>query len=191
MAEDFEAYAEREYLGAVCRTGEDVDIQLAGVRYVATRVVTGKEGCLRELLDMRSAEKTRREVDAGCVDALLVTTDDALGTGRFLAQAASHRKTRMTGSKLIEGAMRRLGPTGNASLLAELARPERDPAEIRKLTRILVRVSRIAPPEPVAILARCTPDQRAGIVEAWAEEIRAAGGLPPQEPAEPDSPDGS
>jgi len=183
VAKDFEAYAEREYLGAVCRTGGDVDIQLAGVRYVATRVVTEQEGCLRELLDMRSAEKTRREVDAGCVDALLVTTDDALDTGRFLARAASHRKTRMTGTKLIEGAMRRLGPTGNAALLAELARPDRDPAEIRKLTRILVRVSRISPPEPVAMLARCTPQKRAEIVEVWAGKIRAAGGLPPQEPS--------
>ncbi len=36
MAKDFEAYAEREYLGAVCRTDEDADLQLAGVRYVAT-----------------------------------------------------------------------------------------------------------------------------------------------------------
>ena len=189
MAKDFEAYAEREYLGAVCRTDEDADIQLAGVRYVATRVVAEQEGCLRELLDMRSADKTRREVDAGCVDALLVTTDDALDTGRFLARAVSHRKTRMTGTKLIEGAMRRLGPTGNAALLAELVRPELDPAEVRKLTRILVRVSRIAPPEPVGTLARCAPRKRAEIVEAWAKEIRAAGGLPPQESPEPGPPD--
>ncbi len=189
MAKDFEAYAEREYLGAVCRTDEDVDIQLAGVRYVATRIVAEQEGCLRELLDMRSADKTRREVDAACVDALLVTTDDALDTGRFLAHAASHRKTRTTGYKLIEGAMRRLGPTGNAALLAELARPELDPAEVRKLTRILVRVSRIAPPEPVGTLARCTPDQRAEIVEAWGKVIRAAGGLPPQEPVEREPPE--
>ena len=189
MAKDFEAYAEREYLGAVCRTDEDADIQLAGVRYVATRVVAEQEGCLRELLDMRSADRTRQEVDAGCVDALLVTTDDALDTGRFLAHAASHRKTRSTGYKLIEGAMRRLGHTGNAALLAELARPELDPAEVRKLTRILVRVSRIAPPEPVGTLARCAPRKRAEIVEAWAKEIRAAGGLPPQESPEPGPPD--
>ena len=189
MAKDFEAYAEREYLGAVCRTDEDVDLQLAGVRYVATRVVAEQEGCLRELLDMRSADRTRQEVDAGCVDALLVTTDDALDTGRFLARAVSHRKTRMTGTKLIEGARRRLGPTGNAALLAELVRPELDPAEVRKLTRILVRVSRISPPEPVGTLARCTPDQRAEIVEAWGERIRAAGGLPPQQPVEREAPE--
>jgi hypothetical protein len=189
VAKDFEAYAEREYLGAVCRTDEDVDIQLAGVRYVATRVVTEQEGCLRELLDMRSANRTRREVDAGCVDALLVTTDDPLDTGRFLARAASHRKTRATGSNLIEGAMRRLGNTGNAAVLAELARPGRDPAEVRKLTRILVRVSGIAPPEPVGTLARCTPDQRAEIVDAWEKEIRAAGRMPPQQSVDHESPE--
>ena len=65
MTKDFEAYAEREYLGAVCRTDEDADLQLAGVRFVATRAVAEQEGCLRELLDMRSANRTRREVDAG------------------------------------------------------------------------------------------------------------------------------
>jgi hypothetical protein len=189
VAEDFETYAEREYLGAVCRVDEDVDIQLAGVRYVATRVVAEQESCLRELLDMQSVDRTRREVDAGCVDALLVTTDDALDTGRFLAHAASHRKTRTTGYKLVEDAMRRLGNTGNAALLAELARPDRDPAEIRKLTRILVRVSRIAPPESVGTLVRCTARQRAEIVEAWAREIHAAGGLPADEPTEPKPPE--
>ena len=189
MAKDFETFAEREYLGAVCRADEDVDIQLAGVRYVATRVVPEQEGCLRELLDMQSVDSTRREVDAGCVDALLVTTDDALDTGRFLAHAASHRRTRTTGYKLVEDAMRRLGNTGNAALLAELARADREPAEIRKLTRILVRVSRIAPPESVGTLVRCTPQQRAEVVEAWARDIRAAGGLPPQEPAEPKPPE--
>jgi hypothetical protein len=182
VAKDFELYAEREYLGAVCRTDEDLDIQLAGVRYVATRVVAEQEGCLRELLDMQSHGKVQREVDAGCVDALLVTTEDPLDTGQFLAHAASHRKTRTTGYKLVEDAMRRLGNTGNAALLAELARPNRDPAEVRKLTRILVRVSRIAPPEPVGTMVRCTPQQRAEIVAVWGKAIRAAGGLPPEQP---------
>ena len=189
MAKDFETYAEREYLGAVCRADQDIDIQLAGVRYVATRVVPDQEGCLRELLDMQSVDRTRQEVDAGCVDALLVTTDDALDTGRFLAHAASHRKTRTTGYKLVEAAMRRLGNTGNAALLAELARPDRTPAEIRKLTRILVRVSRIAPPEPVGTLVRCTPRQRAELVEAWGKAIRAAGGLPPEQHIVSEPPD--
>ncbi len=185
MAKDFEAYAEREYLAAVCRTDEDADLQLAGVRYVATRVVAEQEGCLRELLDMRSANKTRREVDAGCVDALLITTEHPLETGRFLANAASDSKTRLDGYKLVEAAMRRLGPTGNQALLDELSRPDGDPAEIRKLTRILVRVSRVPPPEPVSTIARCTPAQRVEIIEAWRTKIRAAGGLPPDEPVEP------
>ena len=186
MAKDFEAYAEREYLGAVCRTDEDADLQLAGVRYVATRTVAEQEGCLRELLDMRSANPTRREVDAGCVDALLITTEDPLHTGRFLARAATHRRTRMAGFMLVEGAMRRLGPTGNQALLDELARPGLDPAELRKLTRILVRVSKVAPPEPISTMVRCTPAQRIEIVDAWRERIRSEGGLPPDEPLEPE-----
>ncbi len=186
MAKDFEAYAKREYLAAVCRTDEDADLQLAGVRFVATRAIAGQEGCLRELLDMRSANPTRREVDAGCVDALLITTEDPLHTGRFLAQAATHRRTRTEGFKLVESAMRRLGPTGNQALLDELARPGRDPAAIRKLTRILVRVSKVAPPEPISTMVRCTPAQRVEIVDAWRERIRSKGGLPPDEPPEPE-----
>ena len=155
MAKDFEAYAEREYLGAVCRTDEDADLQLAGVRFVATRAVADQEGCLRELLDMHSANRTRQEVDAGCIDALLITTEDPLDTGRFLAQAASSRRTRTAGYKLVEGAMRRLGPTGNQALLDELARPGRDPAEIRTLTRLLVRVSKVQPP---SFISGCTTE---------------------------------
>ena len=186
MAKDFEAYAEREYLGAVCRTDEDADLQLAGVRFVATRAVAEQEGCLRELLDMRSANRTRREVDAGCVDALLITTEDPLDTGRFLAQAASSRRTRTAGYKLVEGAMRRLGPTGNQALLDELARPGRDPAEIRKLTRLLVRVSKVPPPEPISTMVRCTSAQRVEIVDEWRERIRREGPVPPEESVEPE-----
>ena len=186
MAKDFEAYAEREYLGTVCLTDQDADLQLAAVRFVATRAVTEKEGCLRELLNMRSANRTRREVDAGCVDALLITTEDPLDTGRFLAQAASNRKTRTAGYKLVEAAMLRLGPTGNQALLEELARPGRDPAAIRKLTRLLVRVSEVPPPEPISTMVRCTPAQRVVLVDAWRERIRRKGGLPPEEPVEPE-----
>ncbi len=186
VARDFEEYAEREYLGAVCRTDEDADLQLAGVRFVATRAIADREGCLRELLNMRSANRTRQEVDAGCVDALLITTEDPLATGRFLAQAATNRRTRMAGYKLVEGAMRRLGATGNQALLHELARPGRDPAEIRTLTRLLVRVSKVPPPEPISTMVRCTPAQRAEIVDAWRERIRSEGGMPPEESVEPE-----
>ena len=184
VARDFEAYAEREYLGAVCRPGEDPDMQLAGVRFVATRAVAEREGCLRELLDMHSANRIRQEIDAGCIDALLVTTEDPLATGRFLAQAASHRRTRTAGYKLVEVAMRRLGATGNLALLHELARAGRDPAEIRTLTRLLVRVSKVQPPEPISTMVRCTPAQRVKILDAWRERIRREGGLPPEESEE-------
>ena len=44
VTRDFEEYAEREYLGAVCRTDGDADLQLAGVRFVATRAVGSASG---------------------------------------------------------------------------------------------------------------------------------------------------
>lgn len=93
---------------------------------------------------------------------------------------ASDRRTRTESYRLLARTLDALGPEATQALLAELAVPHHDEGRVRKLTRLLVQVSEVPPPEPISAWIRADPARRRAIVAAWRDDIRAAGKLPPE-----------
>ncbi|HUU86106.1 MAG TPA: hypothetical protein VM243_21625 [Phycisphaerae bacterium] len=180
MITNFEEYAAKTYLPALGAHDTDEATLLAAVRYVLTRDIGGHESRLRELLTTRFRTQTGRDIAASCVDALITLTDDPVANARFLSLAAT-AKDPPPSAKLCEDGLQRLGPVANEALLIELARTD-DPDRIRKLARLLTRVSGVRPPAPLPTWLRSDRPQRQQAIHNWRSRITEAGALPAPPP---------
>lgn len=175
MAKDFEIYAETHYLPAVDdREAAELNL-LAGLRFLETRTIGDHENRLREIFTTRRGSKLGREIDGACLDALLATSDDAVATAGFLSLVATMPRPLPT-SRLAEKSVCLLGSDGKEGLLRELARPH-DAPHFRGLARMLMRISRVPPPEPIGFWENADQAERREAVDRWKESIRKSGGL--------------
>lgn len=186
MITNFEEYAAATYLPALGVQDADELTLLAAVRYVLTRDIGGYESRLRELLTTRFRTQTGRDIATSCLDALIALADDPVAAARFLALAAT-AKSPPPSAKLCEDGLHRMGPVANEALLIELARSD-DPDQIRKLARLLTRVSKVRPPDPLPTWFRSDRPQRQEAVRNWRARIAETGGLPIPPAAAPASP---
>lgn len=176
MITNFEEYAAATYLPALGAHDTDEATLLAAVRYVLTRDIGGYESRLRELLTTRFRTQTGRDIATSCLDALITLADDPVAVARFLALAAT-AKSPPPSAKLCEDGLHRMGPVANEALLIELARSD-DPDRIRELARLLTRVSKVRPPDPLPTWLRTDRPQRQEAIRNWRARITETGALP-------------
>lgn len=138
---------------------------------------------MREVFTTRHRSKTGRDIDAACVDALITLSDDPLDTARFLALVGTMDRP-VPASRLCEGGLKRMGSAGYDALLVELGRPHA-PARIRKLARLLTRLSRVPPPEPLSSWASGEPGARQAVVTQWRQRLLDKGALDPRPTSQP------
>lgn len=175
MAKDFEVYTETHYLTAVNdREAAELNL-LAGLRYIETRTIGDHEKRLREIFTTRRDSKLGREIDDACLGALLATSDDTVATAGFLSLVATMPRPLPT-SRLAEKSVRLLGPDGKEGLLRELARSHTG-QHLRGLARMLMRISRVPPPEPIGFWENADQAERQEAVDRWKEIISKSGGL--------------
>ena len=175
MAKDFEIYAETHYLPAVNdREAAELNL-LAGLRFVETRTISDHEKRLREIFTTRRGSKLGREIDDACLGALLATSDNAVATAGFLSLVATMPRPLPT-SRLAEKSVRLLGRDGKEGLFRELARSHTG-QHLRGLARLLMRISRVPPPEPIGFWENADQAKRQEAVDRWKEKISKSGGL--------------
>ena len=175
MAKDFEIYAETHYLPAINdRQAAELNL-LAGLRFVETRTIGDHEKRLREIFTTRRGSKLGRETDDACLGALLATSDNTVATAGFLSLVATMPRPSPT-SRLPETCVSLPGPRGNEGLSPELARPHTG-QHLRGLARLLMRISRVPPPEPIGFWENADQAERQEAVDRWKEKISKSGGL--------------
>jgi len=170
VAKDFEAYAEAQYLPAVKNPDADELTLLAGLRYVGTRAIKGYESRLREIFTAHRKGEIGREIDDACLHALLATSEDLSSTAAFLASVATMREPLAT-SRLAETSLHDLGPVGADAVLRELGKP-RHGKQLRRLTRMLIRMTHVQPPEPMDFWENADDARRREAAERWRQKIR-------------------
>ena len=173
VAGEFEAYAAKHYLPALTARDPDLAILLAALRFVETRRVEGHEPRLWEILTTRYAGKIAREIEAACVDAILATTEDSFATAQVMALTAT---SDLPVARRCEKALEQLGPDSLETILTELTQSHPGP-RLRKLARLLSRLSKVPSPEPFSFWGRADLDQRTEAVTKWEGQIRLAGKL--------------
>ena len=173
MTEEYEAYASKYYLPALDANDPDLFILLAAVRFVETRRLEGYESRLQEILTTRYPGKIAREIEAAAVDAILATMEDPIPTASFMALAATRD---LAAARLCEQALEQLGPTSLQALLTELTQSHPG-ARLRKLARLLHKISKVPSPEPITFWGKADRDQRTATVTRWESQIRLAGKL--------------
>jgi hypothetical protein len=167
---DFEAYAEAQYLPAIKDPEADELTLLAGLRFVETRAIGGYESRLREIFTTRRKGEIGREIDDACLHALLATSEDMVSTAAFLALAATMREPLST-SRLAEISLHELGPVGTDAVLRELGKP-RHGKRLRRLARMLVRMTHVQPPEPMDFWEKADDTRRREAADRWRAKIR-------------------
>lgn len=182
VIDGFDAYARRSYVPTLCSVEADIDHQVAGARFVATRDVDGMEGCLRELLEgaddrARRHQPTRPELDDACADAIVRTGADAASASRLLARVATDRRTARRSVNMLERRLAAMGAIGVDALLRELAAGTHDRARNRRLVRLLIELTDVAPPERVSKWIDLSWEERRPVIDAWRTRLREAGKL--------------
>ena len=173
MAKDFERYAKDHYLPAVKNHEADDILVLAGLRYIATRRVMGLDGALREIFTTRYTAKIGRAIDDACLDALLATAEAPLSNARFLAQVATLPRPLPT-SPLAEGALLKQASVAAEAMLQELS-GSLEAKQQRKLVRLLMRLTKVKPPLPIAFWKQANRAERRTAVNRWRKQVRAKG----------------
>ncbi len=170
VAKDFEAYAEAHYLPAIKNPEADELTILAGLRFVETRAIGGHDSRLREIFTTRRKGEIGREIDDACLHALLATSEDMASTAAFLALVATMREPLAT-SRLAEIALHELRPVGTEAVLRQLAKP-RNAKQLRRLARMLVRMTHVQPPEPMDFWETADTTRRREATDRWRQKIR-------------------
>jgi hypothetical protein len=174
VSRDFENYARKSYLPALADAAADETMKLAAVSYIASRSIAGQEATLREVFTERYKGKIGGEIASTCLDALIDTTEDRLGTARFLALVATGIDP-PPAARLCRTGLTRLSPECDEAVLTELAAAH-EPAQLAKLAQLLTEISNTPSPEPVAFWKSAPESERQRAAATWSERIRAARG---------------
>lgn len=172
MVKEFEDYALAHYLPAVNEGGPDPAILVAGLRFIATRGIEGHEARLREIFTTRYPGKLNREIAEACLEALLATTKDAAATAQFLALVATRD---LPASPVCDRGLQELGPVAYQALLTELTQSHQG-FRLRKLARLLGRLSKVPSPKPIPFWEQANVDERCAAASEWEAALRQAGG---------------
>ena len=172
MIKEFEDYAAAHYLPAVDEPDPDPSILVGGLRFIASREVEGHEDRLREIFTTRYPHQNSREIAEACLEALLNTTEDPVGTAQFLALVATRD---LPASRVCDRGLKSLGPGAYPAVLTELTQSHPGSC-LRKLARLLGRLSQVPSPKPIPFWGKANAEERCAAAGEWEAAIRQAGG---------------
>ena len=172
MVTQFETYAEKRYISSLQSGKADDHTILGAVRYVQTRGIKDHETSLRELFTDPPAGELRNQIAEACLDAMIGTSAEPVSTARFLAGVATSVKP-LPSSSLAERSLWRLPEASEKAILSELTRPYNG-RRLRKFARLLIRLSKVGSPEPIAFWQEADAVQRTSAANVWRERIRRA-----------------
>lgn len=168
----FEKYAKTEYLSGLESGKADAATVLGAVRFVQTRNIKDHEPALRELFTDPPRGELHHQIAKACLDTLISTGDSNASTARFLAAVATSMPSLPT-SVLAEGGLWRLRTESEEALLVQLTRAY-DGRRLKKIARLLARLSEVRSPEPFAFWQEADAAERTSAADAWRERIRRA-----------------
>jgi hypothetical protein len=172
VAEQFEDYTENHFAGDLSRTKAEPSALLAALKYVHTRGVEGQEATLREIFT--SPRGARPKIAETCLQAILTTSSSRDGTARFFATVATDPG--LSVSLYAEQGLWQLKPESVEALLDELLRPYDGP-RLRRIARLVRRLTDVRPPRPILFWQEATRDKRAAAIASWKRDMVEAGVL--------------
>lgn len=170
VVKQFEAYARTNYLPALSRPKATPSTLLAALTFLRTRDIHGYDATLDELFT--SPRGARPEIAEACLDAMIATGESPESTARFLAAAATDERLSM--SMNAERGLFRLRPESVDAVFDELLRPY-DGRRLRKIARLVTRLTNVQPDVPIKFWESTGPDARADAITRWSRAMYLAG----------------
>ena len=169
VTKQYEEHAAKNWTGALRNPDAEPHAVLAALRYVETRRIAGLESGLRELFTSSDPRLVRGDIVAAALDALIATSLDHTETAAFLALVASAEKP-LPMSGAAEQALYRLVPEAHEAILSELTQSH-SPARLRKLARLLMRMTSPTPPVPIGFWEEADEQDRREAVIRWRKRL--------------------
>jgi len=170
VVKQFEEYARTHYLPALSRPKAEPTTLLAALTFLRTRDIHGYDATLDELFT--SPRGVRPEIAEACLEPLLSTGESPERTARFLATAATEEHLSM--SMYAERGLFRLRPKSVDALFDELLRPYGG-KRLRKIARLITRLTNVRPSVPIKFWESAGPDARADEITRWSRAMYLAG----------------
>lgn len=173
VVNDFERYAETNYLPAVkMPNANDLDV-LAGLRFIESRRLEGYQKRTREIFTTRLKPKIGREIYEASLAAMITMEEDRISTARFLVRVATRPRPLPT-TRIARDALQEYKPEAVEALLGELGKAH-PPERLERCAKLLHKISRVAPPNPHSFWRSADQRERQEATGAWRHLLSARG----------------